>query len=210
MLPLYPLPAASPHLDELMRCHVLRSTNSTCSGVEHIISRAAIKHEPTTWHEKGMPLQSVGKPSHLHSAYIVLSSKKRQLPPPFLSKCHTSWWLFRDAKISAKLPRPGRLTTGSPETTGPLKKRTLIFQTKTIYLSGVPVIQIFRAFFVGRKLFPNDSAKRQGAFLMTEHRMEQEKISIRQRWGVQHAMQNIVALGMIPWSGKTRQQTRAT
>ena len=112
-------PAASPHLDELMRCHVLRSTNSTCSGVEHIISRAAIKHEPTTWQRGKCHTVCVGTSSHLHSAYMgvskndgtqqpwifllktiilgcfggyhhlrkppySLSSKKRQLPPPFL------------------------------------------------------------------------------------------------------------------------------
>lgn len=41
---------------------------------------------------------------------------------------------------------------------------------------------------------------------MTEHRMEQEKISIRQRWGVKHAMQNIVALGMIPWARTVAQK----
>ena len=41
---------------------------------------------------------------------------------------------------------------------------------------------------------------------MTEHSMEQEKISIRQRWGVKHAMQNIVALGMIPWARTVAQK----
>lgn len=56
-----------------------------------------------------MPYKAWWTPSHLHSAYIVLSSKKRQLPPPFLSKCHTSWWLFRGCQNFCQTPETRKI-----------------------------------------------------------------------------------------------------